>query len=508
MAAAASFGLYLGNTSACLAIYKDDNVDVVANDAGDRVTAAVVAFNDSEKVIGLAAKTGLFRNGPVSVLNNKRLMNKDIDDVELELAINNSPSKLVKESDELRYLIKKREKNEKISPVEVSTMIFEAMYNISTTAAHDDDEHNVVLCAPLRFSAESLKTWSESATAAGFRVLQVISEPAATCIAYGIGQNKKKSELILVYRIGGVTSEVTLIRVAGGTYTVLSTRYYSKLGGNKLTRILAEYLAGEFRNKYKLDPTESRRSMSKLNNAAETCKHVLSTMSTAHCFVESLNDGVDFSHNITRARFENLIGPSISEYIGPIDEILQDSKYSHSDINKVVLCGGTMKIPKLQEKISLLFPNAETVSNKWSPDETMAIGAAMQSALLISHRMHDRELNSMSVEVHSLDRSLCVQFGEADPIVIPAGTIVPIKIQTIVEIPKVNDNKVDVKIFEGGSDDLKDTRKIGLISLKAESGEKFKVDTDLTEANLNVNIVEMKSGKKSSFRFGIHEDDS
>lgn len=145
----------------------------------------------------MTAKAGLFRNGPISVLNNKRLMNKSIDPSELELAVKNSPCNVVIENETTtHYSIKRNDKIDKIYPVKVSTLIFEAMYGISTTAAHDDNEHNVVLCVPLRFNSESIKTWSKSATAAGFKVLQIISEPAAACLAYGIGQDKKESGFV------------------------------------------------------------------------------------------------------------------------------------------------------------------------------------------------------------------------------------------------------------------------------------------------------------------------
>ncbi|XP_034941289.1 heat shock 70 kDa protein 14-like [Chelonus insularis] len=503
---AISFGLYLGNTSACLAIYKDENVDVVANHAGDRVTSAVIAFSDSERVIGTAAKAGLFRNGMKTVLNNKRLMNKEIDATELEDAIQTSTSKIINESGSLQYSIKINDKTETFSPQEISTMLFKAMYDISTTAAHDDEEHKVVLCVPCKFSVESIKAWRDSASKAGFKVLQVIGEPVASCLTYGIGKEKKITELVLVYRIGGISSDISLIKVSGSTFRILSTQYHPKLGGHKLTDLLVSYLAEEFRHKYKIDPTESRRSIAKLKNEAEKCKHILSTMSTAHCFVESLCEGVDFSHNITRARFENIISPYISEYIQPIMDILQETSKTVLDIKKIILCGGTMKIPKLQEKIGSIFPCGEVLSSRWSPDEIMAVGAALQSAHLLSYGMVDKDLTSTDIELHCLAKSICVKIDDIDPIVIPKDTVVPIKIQTIVEIPKIPDKKITIDIFEVENDDKEISTKIGLISLNCKTAGKWKIDTDLTEMNLNIHITEMANGKKSSFRFPIHAD--
>lgn len=256
-----------------------------------------------------------------------------------------------------------------------------------------------------------------------------------------------------------------MIKIVSGVYRILSTFYYPDLGGNKLTKILAEYLAGEFMNKWKLDPMESRRSMSKLNIAAETCKHVLSTMSTAHCFVESLCDGVDFSYNITRARFENLINSNISEYVAPVDKILNEAKLSSDDIGKIVLCGGTMKIPKLKDKIGALFLNGDVLNGKWSPDETMAIGAAHQSALLISHGMWDESLRSTNMEVNALKKTLYINIDNQDPIVIPAETVVPIKFQTRFELNDVKDDKINVEIFEDYTIDGKnDKKKIGSVN--------------------------------------------
>lgn len=274
---------------------------------------------------------------------------------------------------------------------------------------------------------------------------------------------KTTCRLVLVYRVGGVSSDVTLVQVTGGAFTIQSTQYYPNLGGNKITDLLTTYLAEEFRNKYKIDPTESRRSVSKLKSEAERCKHVLSTMSTAHLFVESLCEGVDFSHNITRARFENLIGPYISEYIQPIQDILNNTSHTVMDIKKIILCGGSMKTPKLQEKIDSIFPCGEVLNSRWSPDETMAIGAAMHSSLLLSQGIHDRALNSTHVELYSLEKSICLKFQDAETIIIPQGTIVPIKIQTMVDIPKVSDDKIRVNIFEGEDNGNEITNQIGLV---------------------------------------------
>lgn len=167
---------------------------------------------------------------------------------------------------------------------------------------------------------------------AGFEVIGVITEPSAALLAYNIGIDENESSNVLVVRLGGLTSDLTILTVRNGLYSVVDSVHLPHLGGNILTQALSEYLAGEFFTKYKLDPRESRRTMVKLNETAENVKHILSSMPSAHVFVESLMDGIDWSQNISRARFENVIGTKLQLLSRPIDEFI---KKNNIDIDKV-----------------------------------------------------------------------------------------------------------------------------------------------------------------------------
>lgn len=202
----------------------------------------------------------------------------------------------------------------------------------ATYAAIAESTLEVVLAVPIHWSPQSRKQYCKAVRDGGFEVLQVISEPSAALLAYNIGVDANESSNVLVVRLGGLSSEITIMSVENGLYTVVDTLHLAHLGGNVLTKVLSEYLATEFFNKYKLDPRESKRAMVKMDQTAENVKHILSKMPSAHVFVESLIDGIDWSQNISRARFENVIGPKLSLFSKPIDEFI---KKHNVEIDKV-----------------------------------------------------------------------------------------------------------------------------------------------------------------------------
>jgi molecular chaperone DnaK (HSP70) len=340
-----------------------------------------------------------------------------------------------------------------------------------------------------------------SAEEAGFEVLQVISEPSAAVLAYGVGlSNLYEEHHCLVYRLGGETLDVTVVQVNAGMYTISGTVHKSNLGGNKLTRILADYLAGEFRHRWKLDPQESRRSMVKLRGAAENCKHILSTVSTAHCFVESLCEGVDFSYNITRARFENLITPHLSDYLQPVHEVLEKAGLSSKTITKLILSGGATKIPKLQQAVRELFPDAELLSGI-SPDEVIATGAAKQGSYLA--RPFDPDCEHLAMEVPAVSKPICVKVSEEAGLkcIIPALTPVPVK-RAQVHAVTSQQSDVTVELYEADGDSCGAPLLFGKVHLFDIVGPtKINVEVSLNSVGgMHVVVTDHKSQKKQTWK--------
>lgn len=200
-------------------------------------------------------------------------------------------------------------------------------------AAKSEERLEVVVAVPPYWSEKSRARYCDAINQSGFDVLQVLTEPSAALLAYDVGVDASETSTVLVVRLGGLSSDFSILSVANGLYTLVDNVHVPQLGGNILTKVLADYLAHEFCNKWKLDPRESRRTMVKLLQYAENCKHVLSTMPSSHIFIESLMDGIDWSQNISRARFENVIAPKISLFVRPIEEFVK--KHSNITIDKV-----------------------------------------------------------------------------------------------------------------------------------------------------------------------------
>lgn len=398
---ATAYGIHIGNSSACLASFANGAASVIANDAGDRVTPAIIALNGSEWEIGLPAKSGQ-PNSKAIIKNNKRLMNCDFNEEDLSY-VENSSSCRIQNDDKLVYEFETSETKIYANPDNIATKIYAKLFTIASHSVSSEADLKIVLAAPLHWSSASQDRLVKCAELAGFDVLQVISEPAAALLAYNI-EDTADDINVLVYRLGGSTCEAAVVRVSGGFVTIEKDVFRSDLGGQCLTKDLADYIAQEFKQKWKLDPQESRRAMAKLVHHADNCKHVLSTLNSAHVFIESLLDGVDWSQNVSRARFENIISSKIFSYIEPAQKAIEGFE---GKISKIVLCGGSMKIPKLQSAIANLLPEAEVLSGI-NPDEVIAIGCARQTGLLLD--IPEFSLHDLNTEVEFLGKDIYLKY--------------------------------------------------------------------------------------------------
>lgn len=410
----AAFGVHFGSTSACLAVYKDGKTDVVANELGDRVTPCIVAFTDHDQAVGVAAKQGMVRNAQNTVCNVKQILGRSNDDPLLQQYIDTCPVKMKIKDDEPVYEVELKGQAKEITPSKIAEAIYARM--METARSHGDgDIHDSVLAVPQEFSEDQRQVFSESANAAGFSVLRTISEPVSALLAYDIGQTDNTQECnVLVFRMGGISTDVSVVQVQNGLYRVLSSQNSSSLAGFKFTNCLTDYLGSEFYKKYKLDVNESKRSLNKLRLAAETMKHTLSTLGNAQCAVDSLLDGVDFHCQVTRARFESLISSIVQQCTALIDNSCTAANIAKTDINKVIMCGGGTKIPLVQKTITDALKGAE-IFNSIPPDEVIAIGAAKEAAILTGNDETDIKVNYGENELECLKKSICIKGLDSKP---------------------------------------------------------------------------------------------
>ncbi|XP_062616552.1 heat shock 70 kDa protein 14-like [Saccostrea cucullata] len=402
----AAFGVHFGTTSACLAVYKDGKTDVVANDLGDRTTPCIVAYTDLDQAVGVAAKQGSIRNTQNTISFVKCVLGRSWDDPVTQDYVQKSPVKIENKNGQLVYLVNFKGEMINATPVDVATAIYKQMKE--TASSHGDgDIHDSVLAVPSQFSVEQRKAFGECASQAGFSVLRTINEPVAALLAYDLGQIDNTLHCnVLVYRLGGDSTDVSVVRLHAGLYRILASTSTQHVAGSKFTNVLADFLAQEFYKKYKLDIKESRRSLNKLRMATEICKHTLSTLENAQVSIDSLHEGVDFHSSVSRARFESMCGSLVQKCTALIEDVCAKSGVNSSDIDKVIICGGGAKPPLIQKAISDYLSNAEML-NSIPPDEVIAIGAAKQAAILTGDK--ESELLEGENEIECLSKTVCIK---------------------------------------------------------------------------------------------------
>lgn len=378
-----SFGIYLGSSSCCIAVNKDGKFEVVANASGDRVTPAVVAYHEMEVVTGLAAKQGMIRHAANTIQNVLRSASCSEDEGTCQSNVSCCPKW---ENNQVCYTVQRGEKTATVTAEEVLTYIFTLLKGIAMNQT-SESELPLVISVPAWTSEAAVEVIKKAAKKASFNLMSTISQPVAAVLAYGLVNDNKKNLQVVVLHCGGTTIVGSVVEMAGGLVSMKESITSSSVAGDSLTDLLVQHFAKEFYAKYKGDPLESKRSKRKLYNAAENCKHVLSTMGTAQVYVESLWEGVDFSTTLSRARFEGIVSSALSSFLQPVREAVQRCGLTVEKIQKVILTGGSAKIPKLQQLVSDAFPHADFLCSIL-PDEVLAAGASTEAALLLGQPSH------------------------------------------------------------------------------------------------------------------------
>uniref|UniRef100_A0A8C9UWP1 Heat shock protein 14 n=1 Tax=Scleropages formosus TaxID=113540 RepID=A0A8C9UWP1_SCLFO len=379
----AAIGVHFGYTCACVAVFKDGRADVVANDAGDRVTPAVVAYRETEQIVGIAAKQGRIRNAANTVVKVKQVLGRSFEDPEAQTHKSESKCPVVNKGGKPRYEIDAGEATKFVSPEEVAKLIFHKMKETAQSAL-GSDVNDAVITVPFEFGEMQKNALRHAAEEAGFNILRLIHEPSAALLAYGIGQDSSTGK-----------------------------------------------------RSFKHDVTGNPRAMMKLMNSADVAKHTLSTLGSSNCFVDSLYEGMDFDCSVSRARFELLCAPLFNKSIQPIKSLLERVSLSTNDINKVVLCGGSARIPKLQQMIREIFPDVELL-NSIPTDEVIPVGAAIEAGILVGRDSFLLDEDSITVDCCAKD----ILVKEADEsgadvytVLVPSGTPLPARRQHTLQAP-------------------------------------------------------------------------
>jgi molecular chaperone DnaK len=503
-----AIGIDLGTTNSVVAVVQGGEPVVIPNQEGTRTTPSVVAFTEKgERLVGQIAKRQSITNPENTISSIKRLMGRKYNSPEVEHAKQRLPNKIVEASNGDAHV---EIRGKKYSPPEISAMILQKLKQ----AAEDylgETVTDAVITVPAYFNDSQRQATKDAGKIAGLNVLRIINEPTAASLAYGM--DKKKEEKISVYDLGGGTFDISVLEIGQGVIEVKSTNGDTYLGGDDFDLRVMDWMVEEFKKDQGIDLKQDRMSLQRLKEAAERAKIELSTAAETEINLPFITaDATGPKHllmKLSRAKLEQLTGDLVEKTIGPCKQALSDAGLSPADIDEVILVGGQIRMPKVHQTVQSFFgkePN-KTVN----PDEVVAVGAAIQGAVL---KGEVKEVLLLDVTPLSLGIET---LGGIFTKIIERNTTIPTKKSQVFSTASDNQPAVTIKIHQGEREMAADNKLLGVFELvgipPAPRGiPQVEVSFDI-DANgiLHVSAKDLGTGKEQSIRItassGLTEDE-
>lgn len=486
-------GIDLGTTYSCVGIYKNGRVEIITNEMGNRITPSYVSFAEGSHKVGEAAKSDATINYTNTIFDVKRLIGRKFNDTEVQADMKLLPYTIVNKSGRPYIQVKDNNQTKDYAPEEISAMVLKKMKQIAENYL-GKEVHKAIITVPAYFNDAQRQSTKDAGAIAGLEVVRIINEPTAAAIAYGIDRSEVESN-ILVYDLGGGTFDVSVLMLDSGVFEVIGTAGDTHLGGEDFDRRVMDHFIKIFKRKHNVDIMKNKQAVQKLRKEVEAAKRTLSSTTETTVEIENLIDGIDFSETLTRAKFESLNEDLFEKTLDTVKDVLKTIQMTKSDIQKVVLIGGSTRIPKIRKMIEEFFGKEPDYGI--NPDEAVAYGAAMQGGVLSGESTHDvllLDVCPLSLGIETV--------GGVMSVIIERNSLLPAHKSQIFSTSTDNQSTVTIQVYQGQRTMTKDNTHLGKfdltgIPLAPRGVPQIEVTFDVdTNGILSVSAEEKGSGKK------------